>query len=46
LPLLIEAIARAFAGEKGGDDVPPEMGSRIDAEFLDTWVGQAVEPVV
>src|ERR1035438_3570673 len=26
LPLLVEAVARAFAGEKGGDDVPPEVG--------------------
>jgi hypothetical protein len=46
LPLLVEAVARAFAGEKGGDDVPPEVGRCIDAQLLDARVGQVVEPVV
>jgi hypothetical protein len=46
LPLLIEAVARALAGEKGGQDVPPEVGGRIDAHRLRPRVGQAVEPGV
>ena len=46
LALLVEAVARALAGEKGGDDLPPEVGGRIEAQLLDARVGQAVEPVV
>jgi hypothetical protein len=46
LPLFVEAVTRAFAGEKGGQDLPPEVGGRIEAQLLDARVGQAVEPVV
>ena len=46
LPLLIIAVTRALAGQKGGDDLPPEVGGRIETELLDARVGQAVKPVV
>lgn len=46
LPLLVEGVARALAGEEGGDDLPPEVGGRIEAHLLNPRVGQAVKPAV
>ena len=46
LSLLVKAVARALAAEKGGEDLPPEMGGRVEAHLLDARVGQAVEPLI
>ena len=46
LPLLVEAFVGALAGETGGKDLPPEVGGRIEAQFLDARVGQPVELII
>jgi hypothetical protein len=46
LALLVKAVARTLARETSGDDLPPEVGRRIEAQFLEARVGQAVEPIV
>ena len=46
LPLLVEAVTRALAGEKGDHDLPPEVGGRIAAQLLKARVGQVVKPIV
>jgi hypothetical protein len=46
LSLLVKAVTRTFAAQKGGEDLPPEMGGCVEAHLLDAWVGQAVEPLI
>jgi hypothetical protein len=44
LALLVIAIARTGAGQERANDLPPEVGGGINAHFLHTGVGQAIEP--
>ncbi len=46
MTLLIKAVARAFAGQEGGNDVPPEMGGAVEAHGLEPGIGQRIEPGV
>jgi hypothetical protein len=46
LSLLVEAVAGSGAGQEGSQDLPPEVGSAIEAHHLHPGVGQAVEPVI
>ena len=46
MALLVKTVARALAGEKGGEDLPPKVRRRIEAHGLEARIGQAVEPIV
>jgi hypothetical protein len=44
LSVLVEAVAGSGAGQEGRQDLPPEVGGRIEAHVLHSRIGQAVEP--
>ena len=46
LALLVKAVARTFAGQIGGDDLPPEVSGHITAHRLHARIGQGVQPGV
>ena len=46
LALLVKTVARTLAGEKGGEDLPPQMRRLIEAHDFQARLGQVVEPIV